>query len=104
MCKRIGTEEMHETTASAPPNTLQETNLTATSEAELRRGLITNVKVSIGEQTEKDIPQMAKFITNINSAGSIHIGDVDPDYPNTCLLYTSPSPRDRTRSRMPSSA
>ena len=29
-----------------------------------------------------------------------------PDYPksNGCLLYTSPSPRDRTRSRMPSSA
>ena len=25
-------------------------------------------------------------------------------HPNTCLLYTSPSPRDRTRSRMPSSA
>ena len=28
----------------------------------------------------------------------------DPNTPNTCLLYTSPSPRDRTRSRMPSSA
>ena len=26
------------------------------------------------------------------------------DYINICLLYTSPSPRDRTRSRMPSSA
>ena len=25
-------------------------------------------------------------------------------YLSTCLLYTSPSPRDRTRSRMPSSA
>ena len=25
-------------------------------------------------------------------------------YKITCLLYTSPSPRDRTRSRMPSSA
>ena len=25
-------------------------------------------------------------------------------HPSTCLLYTSPSPRDRTRSRMPSSA
>ena len=25
-------------------------------------------------------------------------------YVTTCLLYTSPSPRDRTRSRMPSSA
>ena len=24
--------------------------------------------------------------------------------PSDCLLYTSPSPRDRTRSRMPSSA
>ena len=26
------------------------------------------------------------------------------DYEGFCLLYTSPSPRDRTRSRMPSSA
>ena len=26
------------------------------------------------------------------------------NYDNLCLLYTSPSPRDRTRSRMPSSA
>ena len=26
------------------------------------------------------------------------------DVMDTCLLYTSPSPRDRTRSRMPSSA
>ena len=26
------------------------------------------------------------------------------DISNGCLLYTSPSPRDRTRSRMPSSA
>src|SRR5665811_2436545 len=26
------------------------------------------------------------------------------DWMNVCLLYTSPSPRDRTRSRMPSSA
>ena len=25
-------------------------------------------------------------------------------WPDICLLYTSPSPRDRTRSRMPSSA
>ena len=26
------------------------------------------------------------------------------EMPNTCLLYTSPSPRDRQKSRMPSSA
>src|SRR5678809_1174834 len=28
----------------------------------------------------------------------------DKDRPNPCLLYTSPSPRDRQKSRMPSSA
>ena len=31
------------------------------------------------------------------------LGEV-PDNAQGCLLYTSPSPRDRTRSRMPSSA
>ena len=30
--------------------------------------------------------------------------DEDVMQPYVCLLYTSPSPRDRTRSRMPSSA
>ena len=31
-------------------------------------------------------------------------GPLAPTTPKVCLLYTSPSPRDRTRSRMPSSA
>ena len=30
--------------------------------------------------------------------------DKQNEFIETCLLYTSPSPRDRTRSRMPSSA
>ena len=30
--------------------------------------------------------------------------DADLRFPDTCLLYTSPSPRDRQKSRMPSSA
>ena len=30
--------------------------------------------------------------------------DIHDDVDDVCLLYTSPSPRDRTRSRMPSSA
>ena len=41
-----------------------------------------NRTYSIGDHQEADIARLAK----------------------TCLLYTSPSPRDRTRSRMPSSA
>ena len=36
--------------------------------------------------------------------GVIDNSDYDDLKPNICLLYTSPSPRDRTRSRMPSSA
>ena len=31
-------------------------------------------------------------------------GQLLPGYPTPCLLYTSPSPRDRQKSRMPSSA
>ena len=34
--------------------------------------------------------------------GNVGVFGFDP--PEACLLYTSPSPRDRTRSRMPSSA
>ena len=52
-------------------------------------------------------------VSNINLAQIRSLGASDPlIYPNdvifvqdhNCLLYTSPSPRDRTRSRMPSSA
>ena len=44
------------------------------------------------------VPQSQTFeVSGIFNAGL-------NDYNNGCLLYTSPSPRDRTRSRMPSSA
>ena len=40
-----------------------------------------------------------------NTLASIdHLIETDPARASVCLLYTSPSPRDRTRSRMPSSA
>ena len=51
---------------------------------------------------------------NLNANANIQVGDVDVGIGNpvpvaggpfdVCLLYTSPSPRDRQRSRMPSSA
>ena len=36
--------------------------------------------------------------------GSVKIDGVQLEGKSTCLLYTSPSPRDRQKSRMPSSA
>ena len=39
----------------------------------------------------------------IDLAGQF-VSTSSPNTPNTCLLYTSPSPRDRQKSRMPSSA
>ena len=40
------------------------------------------------------------------SLAFVNLGHAGPTsfQENACLLYTSPSPRDRTRSRMPSSA
>ena len=39
----------------------------------------------------------------LSGMGELHL-DIIMDRARSCLLYTSPSPRDRTRSRMPSSA
>ena len=51
-------------------------------------------------------------INRVMVISDIHIGnsywlqnrDIAIDWYNICLLYTSPSPRDRQKSRMPSSA
>ena len=47
------------------------------------------------EEGAPDLDVGVKIFTGLN---------VSQDLPIPCLLYTSPSPRDRTRSRMPSSA
>ena len=48
-----------------------------------------------------DLPLISTNTSSINKTG---IGDIGIGISYICLLYTSPSPRDRTRSRMPSSA
>ena len=49
--------------------------------------------------------RMPKVIDEVkNFFGKDPNKSVNPDEVVACLLYTSPSPRDRTRSRMPSSA
>ena len=43
-------------------------------------------------------------VTGSQTFGAGATLDLQGENINSCLLYTSPSPRDRTRSRMPSSA
>ena len=45
-----------------------------------------------------------KVMSNKVCEELIRGSNVEYEVPGICLLYTSPSPRDRTRSRMPSSA
>ena len=48
-----------------------------------------------------DMPVVIAFLNSCSGLAAAATGFV---LDNNCLLYTSPSPRDRTRSRMPSSA
>ena len=57
------------------------------------------IQVQFITQNNNDMPWEFDPSTTI-----VRVNPAAPNTPNTCLLYTSPSPRDRTRSRMPSSA
>ena len=63
------------------------------------------------ERAKKLLEGKGKYVDDILLPRMVHLSYVRSPYAhakiksiNTCLLYTSPSPRDRTRSRMPSSA
>src|SRR5665811_2620118 len=55
---------------------------------------------------EGDLGLAAAYVgaTMVIGYAFVRLGLLLERRPETCLLYTSPSPRDRTRSRMPSSA
>ena len=44
------------------------------------------------------------FHPNFENNGYFYVNYIKNDSPRDCLLYTSPSPRDKRQSRMPSSA
>ena len=43
-------------------------------------------------------------VENLKKIGAIFVEEISEIKDKTCLLYTSPSPRDKRQSRMPSSA
>ena len=66
---------------------------------------VSNSNITISK--EQVIEELKKVMdpeipVNLYDLGLIY--KIEIDHLNNCLLYTSPSPRDRTRSRMPSSA
>ena len=63
--------------------------------SEMGQGIRTCLIQMIADELEVPLDN----VVVIQAEGDKKYGDQ-----NTCLLYTSPSPRDRTRSRMPSSA
>ena len=66
---------------------------------------LNEIKIAIrnGNFTNEDLITLGSYIQNVKTEqakASISVGDEV----FVCLLYTSPSPRDRQKSRMPSSA
>ena len=61
---------------------------------ELLQAMIRNACVNDGRPESGDETRNADTLQHFLEGAGLE----------TCLLYTSPSPRDRTRSRMPSSA
>ena len=64
----------------------------------LRQADIIVAAIGIPNFVKADMVQKGVVVIDVG------INRVDDDTRKSCLLYTSPSPRDRTRSRMPSSA
>ena len=56
----------------------------------------------LGAGVGMEVETLTRINRDVETAGSFSVGLETSD--NDCLLYTSPSPRDRQRSRMPSSA
>ena len=67
--------------------------------------LISDEEISMEELAKKTKYSLATLSNTIKFAEKINFVErVSHPGTKSCLLYTSPSPRDRTRSRMPSSA
>ena len=65
-----------------------------------------SIEGSAGEGLKKKMTERAHWFfayNDLSAAAAMEFG-MDPHHISTCLLYTSPSPRDRQKSRMPSSA
>ena len=69
---------------------------------ELKDGQLSGTKIAV---PDAEVATHAVVVANNGDSVSLCVADLNSDDVDiTCLLYTSPSPRDNTTSRMPSSA
>ena len=79
--------------------------ITFTESSRTRIGLLQDEQIVDLAQIAPDLPNdMLSFLEAGDAAMQEAAKHIDASAHFSCLLYTSPSPRDRTRSRMPSSA
>ena len=78
----------------------------------IRKAFLAQTDLRDSKQIDKIVSDLTETVRaaltrRIANGDMIHIEDIQDQVElalMSCLLYTSPSPRDRTRSRMPSSA
>ena len=70
---------------------------------EMQQGFYTHITSDVQEFSTKEIT-VALMDMQPKAKDNLTLADLDLEVYYTCLLYTSPSPRDRQKSRMPSSA
>ena len=90
-----------EIVAAVEPFTATITEALVHPDKKLREEALETAVTSIAEQLAEQFPEQAAELKR-RASGTLP-ADLAAQA-DTCLLYTSPSPRDRTRSRMPSSA
>ena len=61
-------------------------------------------KEGLNKEIKSDNTPVSNGDLEVNKIITKKLLELTPDIPIVCLLYTSPSPRDRQKSRMPSSA
>ena len=67
-------------------------------------GITKHATEMLGDIVFAELPEKGSNVEKDGTAGVVESTKAASDVYTPCLLYTSPSPRDRQKSRMPSSA
>src|SRR5678810_1362004 len=113
-CENMGAQMVREVASKTSDNAGDgTTTATVLAESIFREGLkyVTSGANPIGIQrgitkaVAAAVEQLDKIAKKVKDKEEIkQVATVSANWDNTCLLYTSPSPRDRQKPRMPSSA